>query len=66
MLQALKETDPWDDEDIDEILATADASGDGELQIEDVEKDVEFIHQCCPPAVCIKMFLFAFGILRAR
>lgn len=38
VLQALKETDPWDDEDIDEILATADASGDGELQIEEFVK----------------------------
>ena len=35
MLQALKETDPWGDEEIDEILAAADASGDGKLQLED-------------------------------
>eukprot|EP00438_Fugacium_kawagutii_P034648 Skav228830 [mRNA] locus=scaffold4977:5343:7422:- [translate_table: standard] len=35
VLQALKDTDPWEAEDIDEILNAADASGDGELQIED-------------------------------
>ena len=35
VLQALKDTDPWEDEEIDEMLAAADASGDGELQVED-------------------------------
>lgn len=35
MLQALKDADPWEDEEIDEMLAAADASGDGELQVED-------------------------------
>lgn len=40
MLQALKDTDPWEAEDIDEILNAADASGDGELQIEDVHVSI--------------------------
>ena len=60
VLQALKETDPWDDEDIDEILAAADASGDGELQIEDLPYGM-FLSTCS-----MQMLLFACGILRAR
>jgi len=38
VLQSLKESDPWEDEDIDEILAAADSSGDGELQIQEFVK----------------------------
>lgn len=47
VLQSLKESDPWEDEDIDEILAAADSSGDGELQIQDVDSNVVLTASLC-------------------
>lgn len=35
MLKALQSTTQWDDDSIDHLLAAADASGDGQLQVED-------------------------------
>lgn len=37
MLKELKSSE-WDDDSIDELLAAADSSGDGQLQVEDSRK----------------------------